>query len=223
MPKTRGSPSRFKATRSANGSGVGGKRGQRFRAGRRRYLRRQPRFAFCGVGRTLGPARFPRARDRFFRQERADRQIRRDEPDEFPAHAGDFVLLVHRCVPACSAADARRRQLADPDLCRRRAGHAALQRHGGGEGGARSQRALSRRRSRRRQHPVNAISAARKDALPPPGSAFPLYPEMEPAELAIAAQRHDPGCRRRRGFICWRFGAGVWRGPPCRFGYPSSA
>ncbi len=49
----------------------------------------------------------------------------------------------------------------DPDahLLRRREGDAALQRHGDRQGGARGERALSRRRSRRQGIRVNAISS----------------------------------------------------------------
>ncbi len=49
---------------------------------------------------------------------------------------------------------------------------------------------------------VNAISAGPIKTLPSGYRRFPLHPEVEPAEFAAEAQRHDRGRRRRRRFIC---------------------
>ena len=57
-------------------------------------------------------------------------------PGQLPAYARYFVLFVHRYLPPRRAADEFGRQPVDSDLCRRRAGHAALQRNGRREGGA---------------------------------------------------------------------------------------
>ena len=122
---------------------------------------------------------------------------------QFSAHPRNLLLFVHRHLPARGAADDRGRQPVDLDLFRRRAGHAALQRHGSGQGRARGERALSRGRSRRRQYPRQRdLGRADQDARRLGDRRFPLHPEMEPAELAAEAQCHDRGCRRRRRFIC---------------------
>ena len=66
-----------------------------------------------------------------------------------------------------------RRLAADADLLRRREGDAALQRHGRRQGGARGQRALSRRRPRRRRTSASTPSRpGRSRRLPPPASAI---------------------------------------------------
>jgi len=157
--KARGSPSLFRATRSASGSGRWRKASTAISCWKPTLPPRPASIAVRFIGRTLGPARFRRARDRVLRQERADRQIRRDEPGEFPAHAGDFVLLVHRCVPRAVPLMSSGGSLLTLTYAGAERVIAALQCDGRGEGGARSQCALSRGRSRRDNIRVNAISA----------------------------------------------------------------
>ena len=83
-----------------------------------------------------------------------------------------------------------RRLDADADLLRRREMDAALQRDGRRQGGARSLGALSRRRSRRQEHPRQRdLGRADQDARRLRHRRLPLYPEMERIQLAAAAQR----------------------------------
>ncbi len=68
-------------------------------------------------------------------------------------------------------ADGPRRLAAHPHLLRRREGHAPLQRHGRGQGGARGQRPLSRRRPRQGRHSRQRhLGRARSRRWPPPAS-----------------------------------------------------
>ena len=101
----------------------------------------------------LGRARLRRARARLLRPQRAAGPLRRHHARELQQHHGDLVLLLHRDRQARRRPDAERRLAAHADLWRLDAGRALLQRHGRGQGGARSLRALSRRRLRPARHP----------------------------------------------------------------------
>ena len=93
----------------------------------------------------------------------------------------------------------RRRLDPDADLLRRREMDAALQRDGGREGGARGERALSRRRSRREEHPRQRdFGGTDQDAGGVRHRRFPLHPEMERIQRADAPHRDDRGSRRQR-------------------------
>ena len=130
--------------------------------------------AVFDVGRqAVGQARLPRPRHRLLRQGRADRPLCRDDARQFPAHHGHLGLFLHHGRQARRAADDRWRLDADADLLRRREGDAALQRHGRRQGGARGQRALSRRRSRPEATSASTRSRpARSRRSPPPASAI---------------------------------------------------
>ena len=106
-----------------------------------------------------------------------------------------FVAVAQRAVPMMQPGAS----LLTPDLYRRRALDAALQRHGRREGGAGGVGALSGRRSRRPEHPGERDQRrADQDAGGVRHRRLPLHPALEPAQFADAAQRHDRGGRRRR-------------------------
>ena len=116
---------------------------------------------FASARERLGRVGFRRPCHRLLRQGRAQGQVRRHVARQLPAHARHLLLFVHRRVPPRDQADAQRRQPAHPHLLRRRAGDAALQRHGRGQGGARGERALPRCRPRRRTG--SASTRSRRD------------------------------------------------------------
>ena len=100
----------------------------------------------------------------------------------------DLLLLLHRAGQAGRAADEGWRGLADPDLLRRRARDAALQRDGRGQGGAGGHGALSGDGSRRPQYPrQRAVGRPGQDAGRLGHRRFPLYPEVEPVQFAAAS------------------------------------
>ena len=101
-------------------------------------------------------------------------------------------------------ADDRWRLAADADLLRRREGDAALQRHGRRQGGARGQRALSGRRSRRQEHPRQRhLRRPDQDAGRLRHRRLPLHPEVERIQFAAEAHRDAGGSRRfRRSISC---------------------
>ena len=91
------------------------------------------------------------------------------------------------------------RLAADADLLRRREVDAALQRDGAGQGRARILGALSRRRSRREEHPRQRhLVRADQDAGRLRHRRFPLHPEVERIQHAAAAQRDAGGSRQDR-------------------------
>ena len=90
---------------------------------------------------------------------------------------------------------------------------AALQRDGRREGGAGSERALSRRRSRREEHPRQRdLGRSDQDAGRVRHRRFPLHSEVERVQRAAAPHRDDRGSRRQRRFICC---------PTCRAASPA--
>ncbi len=113
----------------------------------------------------------------------------------------------------------RRRLDPDPDLLRRREMDAALQRDGGRQGGAGGKRSLSRRRSRREEHPRQRhFGGTDQDAGLCRHCQLPLSPEMERGQRADAPQRDHRGSRRQRalsalGPVARRHR----RGASCRF------
>ena len=121
---------------------------------------------------AVGQDRFPRPRHRLFRQERTARPLRRHLARQLPHDDGHLGLFLHRRLPARRSDDARRRRAPDPDLLRRRKGHAALQRHGPCQGRAGSLGAVHRRRPRQGRHPRATPSRpARSRRWPPRASA----------------------------------------------------
>ena len=80
-----------------------------------------------------------------------------------------------------------RRLAADADLLRRREMDAALQRHGRRQGGARGERALSRRRPRREGDPRQRdFGRADQDPRRLGDRRLPLHPALERAQRAAA-------------------------------------
>ena len=157
----------------------------------------------CGVrgGEVgLGLARFRAARHRLLRQgpaRRAATSTRRE--DNFTktmlVSCYSFTALAQRAEKLMT----ERRLAADADLLRRREVDAALQRDGRRQGRARSVGAISRRRSRRQEHPRQRdLGRPDQDAGRLRHRRLPLYPEVERVQRAAAAQRDDRGSRRCR-------------------------
>ena len=119
--------------------------------------------------------------------------------------------LLHGAGAARREADERRRLAADAHLLRRREGHAALQRHGRGEGGARGERALPRRRPRAQRHPRQRhLGGADQDAGRLRHRRLPLHPEVERVQLGAAPHGdHRGGGRGRRSTCCPTSSRGV--------------
>ena len=135
----------------------------------------------------------------FSNKDELQRPLSRHLAGELPAHHERELLLLHRGGAARRAADEERRQPAHAHLLRRRARHAALQRHGRGQGRARGQRALPRGRPRRAEDPRQRhLGRPDQDAGLRRHRRLPLYPEVERAQLAAQAQRHAGGSRQRR-------------------------
>ena len=104
---------------------------------------------------------------------------------------------------------------AHADLLRRREMDAALQRDGRRQGGAGGVGALSRRRSRREEHPRQRhLGRADQDAGGLRHRRLPLHPEVERIQLAAAPHGDDRGGRRYRRSIC---------SPTCRAASPAKS
>ena len=147
----------------------------------------------------MGQDRFRGARDRVLRQGPARRPLSRNHRRQFLQDHADLLLLADGDRAARRKASGRRRLDPDADLLRRREMDAALQRDGGRQGGAGGERALSRRRSRREEHPRQRdLGRADQDAGRVRHRRFPLYPEVERIQRADAPHRHDRGGRRQR-------------------------
>ena len=132
------------------------------------------------LSKELGRARLHRPRDRLFGQERASRPVRRYLDRQFPDDHEHLGLFVRRGRPARGADDEAGRGDADPDLLRRGEGHPALQRHGRGQGRARDQRQISRRRPRPRRDPGQCDQrGADQDARGQRHRRLPLHHEVE--------------------------------------------
>ena len=203
--RARNSPSPIRARRSANGCDRSRKAlGSDVRAGGRcRRTKRASTGCSPRSAARWGRLDFVVHAIAFSDKSELTGQICRDDARQFPADARHLLLLVHRSVPPRGAADDRGRQPVDADLCRRRAGHAALQRDGRRQGGARSQRQISRGRSRRRQHPGQRdLGRADQDAGLLGDRRFPLHPQMERAQRAAAAQYRRSRMSAAPGFIC---------------------
>src|SRR6056297_2776157 len=168
----------------------------------------------------MGQAGFRRARHRLFRQDRIARALCRYQPGQFPEHDGHFGLFLHRHRAARRKDDERRRLDADAYLLWRRAGDAALQRDGRRQGRSRGQRDVSGRGSGQGRHPRQRDQRrSDQDACRQRHRRFPLYPEMERAELAAAAQRDHRGCGQIRALPAQRSGQRHHRrSPACRRG-----
>ena len=161
--------------------------------------RGQHRCHFCRGREEVGRARFPGPRHRLFEQGRARGRYLDTSADNFQLTMNVELLLVHRGGAARCAADEERRQPAHAYLLRRRAGDAALQRHGRGQGRARGERALSGGRPRRAEDPGQRhLRRADQDAGLRRDRRLPLYPEVERAQLAPRTQRHGRGGRQCR-------------------------
>jgi len=107
--------------------------------------------------------------------------------DNFSKSMADLLLLADRDRAARREADDRRRLDHHADLLRRREVDAELQRHGRSQGGARGQRALSRRDLGQKAIRVNAISAGPIKTLAFAGIAdSPLPPEVERGNAPLA-------------------------------------
>ena len=90
---------------------------------------------------------------------------------------------------------------------------AALQRHGRRQGGARGERALSRGRSRREEHPRQRhLGRPDQDARRLRHRRLPLHPEVERVQFAAAPHGDHRGGRRR--------GASIFC-PTCRAASPA--
>ena len=119
---------------------------------------------------------FCRPLHRLFRSRPVEGALRRHVAREFHPHDGRLGVLVHRNRQTRRRADAGGRGDGDPDLRRRDAGDAQLQRHGNRQGGAGGERALSRRRFWRRPafastpFPRDPSARWRERASPTPGS-----------------------------------------------------
>ena len=147
-----------------------------------RRHRRAPRIdaVFAEVETAVGRHRFRRPLHRLLRQGPADRPLRRHDGRQFHQVAADLLLFVHGDRAARRKADDERRLDADADLLRRREMDAALQRHGRRQGGAGGERALSRRRSRREEHPRQRdLGRPDQDAGGLRHRRFPLHPALE--------------------------------------------
>ena len=152
-----------------------------------------------GAAGEMGQDRLRGARDRVLRQGPARRPLSRDHGREFLQDHADQLLLADRDRAARREALDGRRLDPDADLLRRREVDAALQRDGRRESGAGSQRALSRRRSRREEHPRQRdLGRSDQDAGRVRHRRFPLHAEVERVQLADAPQRYDRGGRRQR-------------------------
>ena len=103
---------------------------------------------FDRLKKRLGPARLRGPRHRLLRQGGAEGPLCRHDQGQLPAQPRHLLLFLHRDRPPRAAADDRRRQPDHAHLRGRRPRDAVLQRHGRRQGGPRSQRALSRGRSR---------------------------------------------------------------------------
>ncbi len=179
-----------------------------FRARGRPLRRHRSGDRGCGVCRgrgAMGRARFPGARHRLLGQGPALRPLCRHHGRKFRQDVADLVLFIHRARPARRKADAERRVARNAHLLRRREVDAPLQRHGRRQGRARGVGALSRRRSRREG------DSRERDLVGPDQDAgrighrrLPLHPQMERAQCAAAADRHDRGGRRHRGLFSVR-------------------
>ena len=128
----------------------------------------------------------------------------------------------NRRLPAGQPADGPRRQPAHAHLLRRRESDAALQRHGRGQGRARGQRALHRRRPRRRRNSLQRdLGGADQDAGRLRHRRLSLYPQMERIQRAAQAERVDRRGRQGRPVPAERPRQRRHRrGPPCRLRLP---
>ncbi len=200
---------RAEEARRAAGPGGRRHRGRRLRRHRAGDHRRGVRGGSIGLGRD----RFSGPRHRVLRQGSARRALRRHHGRQFHQDHADQLLLVHRDRPARREADAEWRLDADADLLRVGKMDAALQRHGRRQIRARSLGAVSRRRSRREEHPRQRhLVGPDQDARRVRHRRLPLHPEMERVQRAAAPQRHYRGGRARPALICF---------PTCRAASPA--
>ena len=132
---------------------AGGEHRRPTRAALRRDRRRQRGRRLRGAGARLGRDGLPGPRHRLRRQAVPARPLPRHAARRLSPGARHLLLFLRLGEPARGAADAARRVAADHELSRRRARHAALQRHGRGQGGAGGERALPR--GRPRQQPAS--------------------------------------------------------------------
>jgi len=113
------------------------------------------------------------------------------------------VLFVYRCVPARGAADELGRQPVDADLLPGPSGSCRITTSWGvaKAGASKPACVISRSISAATISGSTRSLRARSTPSPPRGiGRFPLYPQMEPAQFAIAAQRSRfEDCRQRRG------------------------
>ena len=158
-----------------------GQGARRYPAGplRRHRSRDHRRGVRCAQG-EVGQDRFRRACDRVLRQGSARRPLSRNHRRQFLQDHADQLLLADRDRAACRKASDRRRLDPDADLLRRREMDAALQRDGRCQGGTGGERALSRRRSRREEHPRQRdLGGPDQDAGGFRHRRFPLHSEVE--------------------------------------------
>ena len=149
---------------------------------------------FKALGRRLGDHRLSRPCRRLLRQGGARRALCRHQQGQFHPDPARLLLLLHRARQARREADAEWRLAAHAQLLRRREGDAALQCDGRGQGRARSERALSRRRSRQGEYPRQRhLRRADQDARGIWHRRLPLYPQVERVQLAA----HGAPCRSR--------------------------
>ena len=136
---------------------------------------------------TFGGHRFSRPCRCLFRQRGARRALYRHEQGQFHPDAARLLLLLHRARQARRETDAGRRLIADADLLRRREGDAALQCDGRGQGRPRSERAVSRSRSRQGKYPRQRhLRRADQDAGGIGHRRLPLYPQVERVQFAAS-------------------------------------
>src|SRR3954453_18492627 len=173
----------------------------------------------------MGQDRLRRARDCVLRQGPARRPLSRNVGRQFLQDHADQLLLAHRGCPTRGKAVDRRRLDPDVDLLWCREMDAALQRHGGREGGAGGERALSRRRPRREEHPRQRdLRGSDQDGGRVRHRRLPLHPQMERVQRTDAPHGYDGGSRRQRalsvvGPFSRRYRRGTSRGfrLPCRW------
>ena len=128
----------------------------------------------------------------------ARRRVREHLARGLPPRPGHLLLLAHGSRPRDGAPHGGRRQHRDPELPRRRAGGAQLQRDGRRQGRARDVRALPRGRPRPEGNPGER-HLRRPDQDPRRlGRPRPLEDARVPPHPRPAAQDHRSGGGRRR-------------------------
>ena len=158
-------------------------------------VRRRNRKGVRADREGVGPTRLPASLDRIFAEGRAARPCGRCRPRRLSEDHGCVLLVLHADGASGRAADEERRHPVHHDLLRQPDGREELQRHGRGEGGARSRGALHRGRARPERHSCPCHFAG--TAGHARGFGHPGIRRID-GQGAVAGAGAQPGQHRRR-------------------------